>query len=64
MPRRAISRAMTALFWLLVFVVLLALFGWAIAGFVWAVLWYVLVGVVIGVSHACSCAAPGATAWA
>ena len=43
-----LSRAMTALFWLLVFVVLLALFGWAIAGFVWTVLWYVLVGVVIG----------------
>src|SRR6476619_5483480 len=39
---------MTALFWLLVFVVLLALFGWAIAGFVWTVLWYVLVGIVIG----------------
>ena len=39
---------MTALFWLLVVVVLLALFGWAIAGFVWTVLWYVLVGIVIG----------------
>ena len=34
---------MAALFWLLVIVVLLALFGWAIAGFVWTVLWYVLV---------------------
>jgi uncharacterized membrane protein YeaQ/YmgE (transglycosylase-associated protein family) len=39
---------MTALFWLLVIVVLLALFGWAIAGFAWTVLWYVLVGIVIG----------------
>src|SRR5215471_186485 len=39
---------MTALFWLLLVVVLLALFGWAIAGFVWAVIWYALVGLVIG----------------
>ena len=39
---------MTALFWLLALVVLLALFGWALAGFVWTVLWYVLVGIVIG----------------
>ena len=42
------SRAMTALFWVLLLVVLLALFGWAAAGFVWTVLWYVLVGIVIG----------------
>src|SRR6476659_8180810 len=42
------SRAMTALFWLLVIVVLLALFGWAVAGFVWTVLWYVMIGIVIG----------------
>jgi uncharacterized membrane protein YeaQ/YmgE (transglycosylase-associated protein family) len=39
---------MTVLFWLLLLVVLLALFGWAIAGFVWAVIWYALIGLVIG----------------
>ena len=39
---------MAALFWLLLIVVFLALFGWAIAGFVWTALWYVLVGIVIG----------------
>jgi uncharacterized membrane protein YeaQ/YmgE (transglycosylase-associated protein family) len=39
---------MTVLFWLLLIVVLLALFGWAIAGFVWAVIWYAVVGIVIG----------------
>jgi uncharacterized membrane protein YeaQ/YmgE (transglycosylase-associated protein family) len=38
----------TVLFWLLLIVLLVALFGWAIAGFIWAVLWYVLVGLVIG----------------
>jgi uncharacterized membrane protein YeaQ/YmgE (transglycosylase-associated protein family) len=39
---------MTALFWLLVIVVLVALFGWALAGFVWAVIWYAILGLVIG----------------
>ena len=39
---------MTVLFWFLLFVVAAALFGWAIAGFVWAVFWYALVGLVIG----------------
>jgi uncharacterized membrane protein YeaQ/YmgE (transglycosylase-associated protein family) len=39
---------MTALFWFLLFVVAFALFGWAIAGFVWAVIWYAIVGLVIG----------------
>jgi uncharacterized membrane protein YeaQ/YmgE (transglycosylase-associated protein family) len=38
----------TALFWALLIVVLLALFGWAVAGFVWSVLWYALIGIVIG----------------
>jgi uncharacterized membrane protein YeaQ/YmgE (transglycosylase-associated protein family) len=39
---------MTVLFWFLLLVVVLALFGWAVAGFVWAVIWYALVGLVIG----------------
>jgi uncharacterized membrane protein YeaQ/YmgE (transglycosylase-associated protein family) len=39
---------MTALFWFLLFIVALALFGWAVAGFVWAVIWYAIVGLVIG----------------
>jgi uncharacterized membrane protein YeaQ/YmgE (transglycosylase-associated protein family) len=39
---------MTALFWLLLIVVLIALFGWALAGFIWAVIWYAIVGLVIG----------------
>jgi uncharacterized membrane protein YeaQ/YmgE (transglycosylase-associated protein family) len=39
---------MTVLFWLLLIVVLIALFGWALAGFVWAVIWYAIVGLVIG----------------
>jgi uncharacterized membrane protein YeaQ/YmgE (transglycosylase-associated protein family) len=39
---------MTVLFWFLLVVVVLALFGWAVAGFVWAVIWYALVGLVIG----------------
>ncbi len=29
-------------------VVLVALFGWALAGFVWAVIWYSIIGLLIG----------------
>jgi uncharacterized membrane protein YeaQ/YmgE (transglycosylase-associated protein family) len=39
---------MTALFWLLLVFVVIVLFGWGIAGFAWTVLWYVLVGLIIG----------------
>jgi uncharacterized membrane protein YeaQ/YmgE (transglycosylase-associated protein family) len=39
---------MTALFWLLLVFVVLALFGWGIAGFAWTILWYVVVGLIIG----------------
>lgn len=40
--------AMTALFWLLLVFVVIVLFGWGIAGFAWTILWYVVVGLVIG----------------
>jgi uncharacterized membrane protein YeaQ/YmgE (transglycosylase-associated protein family) len=39
---------MTILFWLIAGLVLVAIFGWAITGFVWFVLWYALVGLVVG----------------
>jgi uncharacterized membrane protein YeaQ/YmgE (transglycosylase-associated protein family) len=39
---------MTVLFWLLALIVLFAIVGWGIIGYAWLVLWYALVGIIIG----------------